>query len=109
MMEGWARATQNRDGAGHVFRLGTTLSPALLTALNKTFISPTRRRPTSTRRRPEAPALSTQTRRSGDGQRPSPALQPRLPRVTLPALGASEPSSAPRGASLQRLMDYLLK
>jgi phospholipid/cholesterol/gamma-HCH transport system substrate-binding protein len=112
MMEGWARATQNRDGAGHVFRLGTTLSPALLTALNKSFISPTRRRPTSRQRRPEAPALSTPTRRSGDGQRPSPeapALQPRLPRVTLPALGASAPSSAPRGAPLQHLLDYLLK
>jgi phospholipid/cholesterol/gamma-HCH transport system substrate-binding protein len=33
LMEGWARSTQGRDTAGHVFRFGLTVSPATFSSL----------------------------------------------------------------------------
>jgi phospholipid/cholesterol/gamma-HCH transport system substrate-binding protein len=39
LMEGWARSTQGRDTAGHVFRFGLTVSPATFSSL-ATLLSP---------------------------------------------------------------------
>ena len=40
VLEGWARATQGRDSASHIFRFGLTVSPAAIANLFPTFAPP---------------------------------------------------------------------
>lgn len=101
-MEGWARAIQNRDGVGHVYRLGIGLSAELIHALTKDFISPQRTR--APRRQGVANRLAPRPQVPGQvGNAPV----PRLPAVKLPQLERHQPqvSSAP----VHKLLDYLLK
>jgi len=102
MMEGWTRAIQNRDGTGHVYRLGIGLSPQLIHALTKDFIAPQLTR--APRRRgianPVAPGLQVPGLAGGPGV-------PQLPHVKLPKIEA--PRLPASDAPVHKLLDYLLK
>jgi hypothetical protein len=85
LMEAWARAIQTRDGVGHVYRVGLTLSPDLVSALEQGYVlAPEHRR--ARLRAPHSPL-------------PLPAAQvPHVP-IALP-----RPSSP-----VHQLLDFLLK
>ena len=119
VMEGWARATQGRDAASHVFRFGASTSTdtfgALLGGQSADRQKAGRRsRPGAPRQRPDTlPAPSPQ----GQPQQPAPApglpdvKPPKLPDVPgLPKLpGTQAPQGGDGGGGpVQHLLDYLL-
>lgn len=108
LMEGWARAIQTRDGVGHVFRAGLTLSPDLISALEQGYVlAPERRRPRARRTPITLPGL----------QPKAPSAAVRTPRIQLPALpqlqlklpGVGVPTESAAARPTRELLDFLLK
>jgi phospholipid/cholesterol/gamma-HCH transport system substrate-binding protein len=107
-MEAWARAIQDRDGVGHVYRIALTLSPDLISALQQGYILSGEPRRGRARRTP-ATLPTLESKPPSSAARP-PKLQlpgPRLPQLELPRLAAPAQSDAQR--PVRKLLDYLLK
>jgi hypothetical protein len=106
VLEGWARATQAKDAASHVFRFGATVGPgtllSLLTAMQE---EPTQRHPTDGRSPKAAPPTLPQRLAP---QLKTPELRvPHLPKI--PQLNPPLPDASGAGdGGLHRLLDYLM-
>jgi virulence factor Mce-like protein len=82
VLEGWARSTQARDTASHVFRFGVTLGPGTITALGS--------------------LMAAQSKQAAASRRASPALAAALQQaaqVAQPAAAAPSPGSPQRAQS----------
>jgi hypothetical protein len=120
VLEGWARATQGKDKASHVFRFGLTIGaetiPLIATLLDR-LQNPI---PPKGKSKDATPARTPKAPLAG-GQKPPPAL-PKLPGVQLPkliqnvpkvlktvtdALGVTGDKSQPKDG--RQLLDFLLK
>jgi hypothetical protein len=100
LMEGWARTIQNRDAAGHVFRVGVTLNNDMVNSLRRQFVLAAPRTPRS--QLVQAPTLlpaPSSARRQRD---PVHLPKPRLPHISVrsPRLSA--------GPAVSKLLDFLL-
>jgi phospholipid/cholesterol/gamma-HCH transport system substrate-binding protein len=103
LMEGWARAIQNRDAAGHVYRVGLTLAHDVTVKLLQQFIAPS-----AAKARRHQPLVSSTTP-SRTGTIDAGSAQ-RLPSVASAHLGgptALTDHSSPV-TSTARILDYLL-
>ncbi|MCW3041155.1 MAG: Virulence factor Mce family protein [Solirubrobacterales bacterium] len=107
VMQGWARAIQNRDNVGHVFRVSVELGGDAVNTLNQFVKSPPAR---SALRRPAANAGSV----PGAPTVTPAAPERRLPQLSLPKVIAPKlplPNiTAPGqlGSGLGGLLDYLM-
>lgn len=117
VLQGWARAIQNTDGAGHVFRVNAVVGSDVLNAVRRYIEDGGRRKrtprrgsrdPRPPRRESAAPAPSPPARRD-DGRPPLPAL--RLPELRLPTGPVQLPDVDPDDVvdGVQPLLDFLLK
>jgi phospholipid/cholesterol/gamma-HCH transport system substrate-binding protein len=138
VLEGWARSTQARDAASHVFRFGVTVGPDTFSALAPLLGAASAAKPATQRaaRRAAPPAIpAVHVPAVGPASTPGkPTLSlPKLPALNLQAsvkqaqatvkhvlqqlgLGGGAPGGNPGGApggnpagNLQSLVDYLLK
>lgn len=101
-MQGWARSIQNRDAAGHVFRLSVELGGDIVNAANA-FIAGT-----GARHAPQRPSHARPTQGTSPAvpQSQSPLLK--LPTLELPAhLGPVD--LTPVQQTVKPLLDFLLK
>jgi hypothetical protein len=87
VLEGWARSTQARDTASHVFRFGITVGPSSFASLARLF-----KGRKASRRDNAAPAPRT-------------AAERLVQKLDVP--GAKVPS-LPSQAAITRVLDYLL-
>jgi phospholipid/cholesterol/gamma-HCH transport system substrate-binding protein len=116
VLEGWARATQARDGASHVFRFGLTVSPDTFSSLAPLFTSTTHKA-SEHARTPATTLVAAKNSGSGSAGSAGPSATGRSGAATLPTpsgllaqLGLATPSSGPSlQHSLQGLLSYLLK
>lgn len=113
VMQGWARAIQNRDPAGHVFRVNVELGGDLLDLLNRYVQGPTTAgraratRPPATGSRSAAAAPRPSDRRPDAAPTPTTPPAPRKP----PAGSAATPPGTedrPAGNPITSLLDLLL-
>jgi hypothetical protein len=103
LMEGWARTIQNRDAAGHVFRVGATLDNDLINTLRRDFILGQRtRHRAATTRVVAPPSASGPPRRTPRVPVPlrAPAIRLAPPKVAVPTV--------PPVSTTSRLLDWLL-
>jgi phospholipid/cholesterol/gamma-HCH transport system substrate-binding protein len=118
VLEGWARATQGRDAASHIFRFGLTISPAAIANLFPAFATKPGQseqlNKKSRRSAPKAPAGSAPaTPAPGSGTPKAPKnlngiTQQKLSELQQALQGLpGGPQNQNRG--LQPLLDYLLK
>ena len=113
VLEGWARATQGRDGASHIFRFGLTISPAAIANLVPAFGAKPAPRPRSPAPRP-SPAARRRRRPSFPRAPPhrSPRDFDRITREKLSelrnALEGLPGGPQNQGRGVQPLLDYLL-
>jgi virulence factor Mce-like protein len=106
-LEGWARAIQTRDAAGHVFRIDSLLPPATIKSLL-------------------GYVLGRSPGRTKTAREPRPAITAPRPQLQLPEVKRPQPSTGKRPAipalpqaiqktvtdattSVQKLLDYLLE
>jgi hypothetical protein len=120
VLEGWARATQAKDGASHVFRFGATVSPytfSQLAALLDT--APTARRNKSGDT-PRTPLAKLAPKLDGPAAKLPAVRLPKVPEVQLPKVvrdltrklgldGSDTGSGGGSNAPAAQLLDYLLK
>lgn len=115
MMQGWARAIQNRDGTGHVFRVGVELGQDVLNMLDRALGAAPRRAERRPRRERSAPATPRPQTPAAPAPRPEPLLPvprlPKLPSIEVPGL---PPIDLGRGVDrlaeqTERLLDFLLR
>jgi phospholipid/cholesterol/gamma-HCH transport system substrate-binding protein len=119
VLEGWARSTQARDTASHVFRFGATVSPYTFSALAGLLATqPTARRDKSSPRK-RTPLVQIGPKLDAPAGK-APAIRlPKVPEVKLPeavrdltrklGIGGSDPGSPTANAPASQLLDYLLK
>jgi phospholipid/cholesterol/gamma-HCH transport system substrate-binding protein len=116
VMEGWARAIQGRDAAGHVFRTQAALPPAatLESLLGAYLTTGSASRPRASARRTSRPAAAGRApvpspAATASPSRPgaAPALPP-LPPVRIPKLPVAGSSSGNAAGTLSKLLNYLL-
>lgn len=113
LMEGWARATQSRDAASHVFRFGVTSNPSGAGGGLQTFMANFIRRRERSR--------TAAAKRPADRHRPRPtaavptqgshrAAGPGLPRGVAPTTPGLGPKTPPpiRAQNVEPLLNYLL-
>ncbi len=113
MLQGWARAIQNRDAAGHVFRVSATVGQDALNKLDGSLARDRR----AGRRRPRRSTPDTPAPRPAPLLLPQPSTPSRLPElpvVRVPGLPPIELPDLDRGADrvageAQALLDFLLK
>jgi phospholipid/cholesterol/gamma-HCH transport system substrate-binding protein len=97
VLEGWARATQARDSAGHLFRFGLTVSSDTISSLAKFLATPDKKKAKPAPRRPAR-------------TEPIKAGLPRLPKADLPKAKLPKLPAAPElkpGEGVDRLLDKL--
>ena len=117
VLEGWARATQGRDGSSHVFRFGLTVSPDTFSSLAPLFAATK-----ATAGKPASSALKAATTVSrvigtppsqtsaGAPQSAAAKQQQSAAQGLLQQLGLGGASTGPSlQSSLQGLLGYLLK
>jgi len=100
-VEGWARTVQERDAAGHVFRVQVTFSPDLISHLRSSFLDPA---PASALARRSSPPTNPPRGSVGAGATSRPA-----PAQTGSAAGPAQPAgtTAPAGGPLSGVVAKL--
>jgi phospholipid/cholesterol/gamma-HCH transport system substrate-binding protein len=85
VLEGWARATQGRDGASHIFRFGLTVGPGAIANL--------------------FPAFATSQRAGRPAKRPAGSSTPKSPARSAPAPAAPSPARDLNRITQEKLSD----
>lgn len=106
LLQGWARAVQTRDGAGHVFRGDFIFGPELLQQALTQFSTPARRKTRKRKDRAKAPATPAPAPKAAPTAAPRvPVVKPLIDQVQqalpAPVRDATKPT--------QDLLDFLLK
>jgi phospholipid/cholesterol/gamma-HCH transport system substrate-binding protein len=107
-LEGWARATQTRDGLGFVFRGSLILSPVLLESLVQRFVVAAPTSKSAVADAGHGGASGSPSRGGSDASRPSSHDRSGAAPADEQHQSANRPSGAQQGDAVSKLLDFLL-